>query len=63
MDCQIENAPSTLFVATGNRGISFPNLNCPIETAVKICPLVIQEGEEYVLYLETGDFLLMPCEA
>jgi hypothetical protein len=62
MECKLHSPPPDLFVTTGNRGTLFPNLDCPIETAVRICPLIIQEGEEYVLYLETGDFLLMPCD-
>lgn len=62
MECEIQTPPSNVFDTLGNRGTSFPNLQCPIETATIICPLILQEGEENVLLLETGQFLLMPCE-
>jgi hypothetical protein len=62
MFCQIQTPPPNLFSTSGNRGTAFPNLDCPVETATKICPLIIQEGEENILFLETGDFLILPCE-
>lgn len=62
MVCQIETPPSDVFVTTGNRGHYFPNLDCPIEESTIICPLIVQEGQENVLLLETGDFLIIPCQ-
>jgi hypothetical protein len=63
MNCQIRNLPPNEIVTSGNLGTKFPSSLCPLQEAVDICPLTLQEGEEYILELETGDFLIMPCDA
>lgn len=59
--CQLKIPSTTLVTTTGNRGTSFPYLVCPVKP-LDPCPLLIQEGENNILYLETGEFLLMPCD-
>ena len=61
MQCPANIPVPNLFITSGNRGNTFPVYDCPIETAVKICPLVLQEGEDAVLYLETGNFIAILC--
>ena len=61
MECNLQIPPLTLFDTAGNRGILFPNIRCPLDTESESCFLMLEEGENFALYTETGDSILMTC--